>query len=199
MYRTSHDRLIHLINISYPKTILYRRAVAAAVVVTGGEGKYPCRRLVSSFTWTFFGRASDMDDCGAGGVGCGDRGNDGHLRSVSHPLVHSLTHSPLSPSRTLPLSLSLVSILSPLCVLLIYRAAGKCLRHSPSIVQPISLLFFLLLHLRASSRHFLFPSPSALPPFPHSAAVPLLIRPFCALLALSAENPSHPSSSSRIY
>lgn len=30
----------------------------------------------------------------------------------------------------------------------------------PSIVQPISLLFFLLLHLRVSSRHFLFPSPS---------------------------------------
>lgn len=66
--------------------------------------------------------------------------------------------SALARSFTYSLS-SLVSILSPLCVLLIYRAAGKCLRHSPSIVQPISLLFFLLLHLRVSSRHFLFPSP----------------------------------------
>lgn len=67
--------------------------------------------------------------------------------------------SSLARSFTYSLS-SLVSILSPLCVLLIYRAAGKCLRHSPSIVQPISLLFFLLLHLRVSSHHFLFPSPS---------------------------------------
>lgn len=66
--------------------------------------------------------------------------------------------SSLARSFTYSLS-SLVPILSPLCVLLIYRAAGKCLRHSPSIVQPISLLFFLLLHLRVSSRHFLFPSP----------------------------------------
>lgn len=50
-----------------------------------------------------------------------------------------------SHARSFTYSLSsLVSILSPLCVLLIYRAAGKCLRHSPSIVQPISLLFFLL-------------------------------------------------------
>jgi len=47
-------------------------------------------------------------------------------------------HSSLARSFTYSLS-SLVSILSPLCVLLIYRAAGKCLRHSPSIVQPISL------------------------------------------------------------
>lgn len=46
--------------------------------------------------------------------------------------------SSLARSFTYSLS-SLVSILSPLCVLLIYRAAGKCLRHSPSIVQPISL------------------------------------------------------------
>lgn len=93
--------------------------------------------------------------------------------------------SSLARSFTYSLS-SLVSILSPLCVLLIYRAAGKCLRHSPSIVQPISLLFFLLLHLRVSSRHFLFPSPvrspcerfapfsaAPLPRIPHS----LLHRP----------------------
>lgn len=41
-------------------------------------------------------------------------------------------------------SLTLYSSLSlSLCVLLIYRAAGKCLRHSPLIVQPISALSFL--------------------------------------------------------
>lgn len=105
-------------------------------------------------------------------MGDGDGGNDGHLRSA--PRSHrSFTYSLSSP----------VSILSPLCVLLIYRAAGKCLRHSPSIVQPISLLFFLLLHLRVSSRHFLFPSPVR---FPLASA----FAPFSAVP--SPEDPSLP-------
>jgi len=88
-----------------------------------------------------------------------------HTRAKVDPPTgrHTLIQKPVvsfSLARSFTYSLSsLVSILSSLCVLLIYRAAGKCLRHSPSIVQPISLLFFLLLHLRVSSCHFLFPSP----------------------------------------
>lgn len=47
----------------------------------------------------------------------------------------STIRSSLARSFTYSLS-SLVSILSPLCVLLIYRAAGKCLRHSPRSYNP---------------------------------------------------------------
>lgn len=108
-----------------------------------------------------------------------DRENDGHLRSAffARSFIHLLT------------LLSLVSILSSLCVLLIYRAAGKCLRHSPSIVQPISLLFFFVLHLRASSRHFLFPSLSALLPFATvlHPSLPLLCREFLSPPSSSSE------------
>lgn len=122
-------------------------------------------------------RTSDTDDAGAGGgVRRGTRGQRKRWPpTIRFSPARSFTYSLSSLSLSLSLSFSLlfspspslVSILSPLCVLLIYRAAGKCLRHSPSIVQPISLLFFLLLlHLRASSLHFLFPSPCPLPPTP---------------------------------
>lgn len=54
-------------------------------------------------------------------------GNDGHLRSLARSFIHLFTLLPF--------------LFSPLCVLLIYRAAGKCLRHSPSIVRPSLSLF----------------------------------------------------------
>lgn len=124
----------------------------ALTLRSGGE-RYPRRKRVSSFTWTFLGKQKS-ERHGRRGKKKKDWEGAGGQRKRWPPTIRS------SFARSFTYSLSsLVSILSPLCVLLIYRAAGKCLRHSPSIVQPISLLFFLLLHLRVSSRHFLFPSP----------------------------------------
>lgn len=54
-------------------------------------------------------------------------------------------------------------LFSPLCVLLIYRAAGKCLRHSPSIVQPSLSLSLSFMHTF---------SPSFLPSPPSSSISP---------------------------
>jgi len=112
--------------------------------------KYPRRKRVFIHV-DLFGQGEDTDE-GERERRMWDRA--GGRRKRWPPTIRSS----LARSFTYSLS-SLVSILSSLCVLLIYRAAGKCLRHSPSIVQPISLLFFLLLHLRVSSCHFLFPSP----------------------------------------
>lgn len=132
-------------------------------------------------------RASDTDEGerererekGGWEVAQGDRENDGHLRSVPRSLVHSLTHSPLSRFYSL----------SSLCA---FNLPGGRQMFAPLPLDRttrLSLLFFLLLHLRVSSRHFLFP-----------LARPFPLRTFCTLLCRpSIEDPSLPSSSSRIY
>lgn len=97
--------------------------------------------------------------------------------TIRSSLVRSFTYS-LS---------SLVSILSPLCVLLIYRAAGKCLRHSPRSYNP---------SLSCSSYFSTFVSLAAT--F-YSLRRPFPLRTFCTLLCRpSTVDPSLPSSS-RIY
>lgn len=70
-------------------------------------------------------------------------------------------------------------LFSPLCVLLIYRAAGKCLRHSPSIVQPS-----LSLSLSRTPSHLSFLpsfSTSSISPPPPSASCAVSCSPSLSL------------------
>lgn len=188
--------------------------VASSVVARRRMGKKSIRvgSEVSSFTWTFFGRARERVTQmtpvrrGRGGVRRGTRGQ----RKRWPPTIR------FSPARSFTYSLSSLSLslsLSPFLSLSLsrfYSLSSLCAFNLPGGRQ----MFAPLPLDRTTHLSPVLPPPSPpsglQPPLPIPFAVSassdprrfsLLIRPFCTLLALSAENPSlsHPSSSSRIY